>query len=64
MRERYFDKHHGKQPVTPHVHTKVLSENDFTDYYKDLIDTLIDPILDEAGVIIESENNQYLISES
>jgi hypothetical protein len=30
MKERYFDKHHGKQPVIPAVHTNAGINNNYT----------------------------------
>ena len=40
-----------------------LCKNDFSDYYKNLIDNLFVPILDEAGNILTDERGQYLIEE-
>jgi hypothetical protein len=40
-----------------------LCKNDFSDYYKDLIDNLFVPMMDETGEILLDERGQYLIEE-
>lgn len=62
-KRRYFERDATRQPAANVAHTKRLSTNDFTDYYKDLIDNLFVPILDEAGNILTDERGQYLIEE-